>query len=164
MIKSVKESEIEPYLELLAEVEHTKLNMAIPNHELWLRRRIKTHFERGAHFFAYHDESLENAFGIVTVLHEEAPTGIPALGARAEVLDIGVSKNFRRKGIGSILLKHAEDVVRTRNAYCMYMMTYAEDYDVIAFYGKNGFTPVATIPDVFGPGAEGNVVLRKVLT
>jgi hypothetical protein len=45
----------------------------------------------------------------------------------------------------------------------MLMMTYAADYDVIAFYGKNGFIPVATIPDVFGPKAEGNAVLRKVL-
>ncbi|CAH1056056.1 hypothetical protein PAECIP111894_02209 [Paenibacillus pseudetheri] len=43
------------------------------------------------------------------------------------------------------------------------MLTYAEVYDVIAFYGKNGFVPVGTIPDVFGPGAEGNTILRKIL-
>jgi hypothetical protein len=33
----------------------------------------------------------------------------------------------------------------------------------IAFYGKNGMTPVATLPDVHGPGDEGMVYIRKVL-
>ncbi|WP_449603560.1 hypothetical protein [Paenibacillus sp. Marseille-Q9583] len=65
--------------------------------------------------------------------------------------------------MGGILLQHVEEVVKSRGAYCLLMLTYAEDYDVIAFYGKNGFVPVATIPDVFGPGAEGNTILRKIL-
>jgi GNAT superfamily N-acetyltransferase len=163
IIKLVCEHEIEPYLDLLAEVEHIKLDRKNPNHEQWLRRRIQSHFERGALFYAYHEDELSDAFGIVAVLHEEAPNGIPALGARAEVLDIGVCKDHRRKGIGGILLHHVENIVKGRGAYCLIILTYAEDYDVIAFYGKNGYVPVATIPDVFGPGAEGNTVLRKLL-
>lgn len=163
MLIAVSEKEIEPYLDLLAEVEHTKLDRSNPDHELWLRRRINRHYQRGAMFYAYHEIGQEDAYGIIAVLHEEAPPGIPALGARAEVLDIGVSKRHRRKGIGSILLRQAEKIARSRGAYCLFMLTYAEDYDVIAFYGKNGFIPVATIPDVFGPHDEGNVVLRKIV-
>lgn len=162
MIREIREEGIEPYLDILAEVEHVNLNRSNPEHEQWLRRRIGTHYRRGAKFYGYQDEAGAAA-GIVVMLHEEAPAGIDALGARAEVLDIGVSKQHRRKGMGSILLKHAEDVARSRGAYCLFMMTYAEDYDVIAFYGKNGFVPVATIPDVFGPDLEGTAVLRKVL-
>jgi GNAT superfamily N-acetyltransferase len=94
--------------------------------------RIQSHFQRGALFYAYHENEQDDAFGIIAVLHEEAPIGIPALGARAEVLDIGVSKDHRRKGIGGILLQHVEKVVKSRGAYCLLMMTYAEDYDVIA--------------------------------
>lgn len=162
MMREIREEAIEPYLDILAEVEHVNLNRSNPEHEQWLRRRIGTHYRRGAKFYGYQDEAGAAA-GIIVMLHEEAPAGIDALGARAEVLDIGVSKQHRRKGIGSILLKHAEAVARSRRAYCMFMMTYAEDYDVIAFYGKNGFVPVATIPDVFGPDLEGTAVLRKVL-
>ncbi|MEK5396404.1 GNAT family N-acetyltransferase [Paenibacillus sp. FSL K6-2859] len=163
IIKLIREHEIEPYLDLLAEVEHIHLDRNNRNHEQWLRRRIQSHFQRGALFYGYHENEQCDAFGIVAVLHEEAPIGIPALGARAEVLDIGVSKEHRRKGIGGILLQHVEKVVKSRGAYCLLMLTYAEDFDVIAFYGKNGFVPVATIPDVFGPGAEGNTILRKIL-
>ena len=31
------------------------------------------------------------------------------------------------------------------------------------FDGKNGFVPVATLPDVHGPGSPGNVFMRKLL-
>ena len=163
MIKAVLEHELDPYLPLLAEVEHSKLDLSNPEHERWLRRRMHRHYQRGALFYAYHDDGEEDAYGIIAVLHEDAPQGIDMWGARAEVLDIGVSKGHRRKGIGSKLLQHAEEIARDKGAYCLFMMTYAADYDVIAFYGKNGFIPVATIPDVFGPGLEGNAVLRKVI-
>ncbi|XEC93822.1 GNAT family N-acetyltransferase [Paenibacillus tarimensis] len=162
-IRKINEENIGPYLNLLAEVEHVKLNRNNPNHEQWLRRRIKSFYARGAMYYACHDCKDDEMYGIVAVLHEEPPEGIPALGARSEVLQIGVNRHGRRKGIGSILLKHAEEVVKKRGAHCLLMMTYAEDDDVIAFYGKNGYVPVAALPDVYGPGLEGNVFLRKIL-
>ncbi|WP_176706688.1 GNAT family N-acetyltransferase [Paenibacillus hemerocallicola] len=83
------------------------------------------------------------------------------MGARAELLQIGVSRGCKRSGSGTKLLRHAEEVVRSRWAYCLFIMTYAEDCDVIAFYGKNGFVPVATLPDVYGPGLEGKCVYAE---
>jgi GNAT superfamily N-acetyltransferase len=163
MIKEIYITEIEQYLDLLAEVEHVNLNRSNPDHEKWLLKRIHSLYSRGAMFFAYHDPKDEANYGIISVLHEEAPEGINQLGYRAEVTQIGVSKSSRRTGIGSILLKHAERWVKERGGYCLFIMTYAEDYDVIAFYGKNGFIPVATLPDVYGPDWEGNVFLRKIL-
>lgn len=163
MIKEIREEEIESFLDLLAEIEHVKLDRRIPEHDQWIRNRVHLYYRRGALFFSYQENEPEKPSGIVVVLHERGPAGIDALGARAEVLAIGVTKNVRRNGIGSILLKHAEAVVKERGATCLMMMTYAEDYDVIAFYGKNGFVPVATIPDVFGPKLEGTVILRKRL-
>lgn len=163
MIKEIKLSQIEPYLDLLAEIEHTQLNRNNPNHELWLQNRMRTLHARGAVFYVYEDAGYKDHSGIVTLLHDLAPDGIEALGARAEIMQIGVARQSRRSGIGSFLLRHAEQAARARGVYCLFMMTYAEDYDVIAFYGKNGFVPVATLPDVYGPGLEGNVFLRKVL-
>ena len=37
------------------------------------------------------------------------------------------------------------------------------EYDVIAFYGKNGFIPVGILPDVYGPKNEGMLYMRKVI-
>jgi len=163
LVKPVLHQDIEPYLDLLAEVEHTGLNRNHPDHERWLRRRISSFYARGAEFFAYHDPLNSGCYGILSVLHEPAPEGIEALGARAEVLQIGVSRGARRNGAGSLLLAHAESYARKRGAYCLFVMTYAGDYDVIAFYGKNGFVPAAALPDVYGPRLEGNLFLRKIL-
>ncbi len=155
--------DIGPYLDILAEVEHSSLNRGNPEHERWLLKRINSFYDRGAVFLGLEDGSNGEVSGIISVLHEEAPPGIDSWGARAEVLQVGVHKNYRRQGIGSTLLKYAEQFARDRGVYCLFMMTYAEDHDVIAYYGKNGFVPVATIPDVFGPHLEGNVVLRKIM-
>ncbi|MDO3411174.1 GNAT family N-acetyltransferase [Saccharibacillus sp. CPCC 101409] len=164
MLKKIEEYEIEPYLKLLGEVEHERLDLTDLRHEAWLRRRIHLNYARGAHYIALHDDDNPEAFGIVSVLHEPAPPGIEAWGARAEILQIGVNRSCRRAGIGSRLLAAAERFARDRGVYCLFLMTYGEDYDVIAFYGKNGYIPVASIPDVFGPGTEGNLVLRKVVS
>ncbi|WP_183192538.1 GNAT family N-acetyltransferase [Brevibacillus fluminis] len=163
MITKVDEWQIEPYLDLLAAAEHVRLDRRLPDHDEWLRNRVHLHFARGAQFFGYHAEEECEPTGIVVILHEEAPSGIPTLGARGEILDIAVSEQLRRKGVGSILLAHAEKVLRERCVYCMFAMTAADDYDVIAFYGKNGLVPVATLPDVYGQGYEGNIFLRKIL-
>ncbi|MFC3748631.1 GNAT family N-acetyltransferase [Paenibacillus sp. GCM10012306] len=40
-----------------------------------------------------------------------------------------MSKKHRRKGIGSILLQHVEEIVKSRVAYCLLMLRYVEDYD-----------------------------------
>jgi ribosomal protein S18 acetylase RimI-like enzyme len=163
MVSPISFEEIEPYMDILAEVEHTHLNRKNPEHEQWLRRRIQSFYARGAQYFAYHDPFLPSGTGIISVLHEEAPLGLDSLGMRAEVLQIGVSEDGRRQGIGSILLRHVEEVMRRRSVYCLFMMTYAEEYAVISFYGKNGYVPVATLPDVYGPGLEGNVFMRKII-
>lgn len=163
MVRPVSFEEIEPYMDILAEVEHVHLDRQNPEHEQWLRHRIQLFYARGAQYFAYHDPCMPRSTGIISVLHEVAPAGIDSLGLKAEVLQVGVSAEGRRQGIGSILLRHVEEVMRRRGVYCLFMMTYAEDYDVISFYGKNGFIPVATLPDVYGPSLEGNVFMRKIL-
>lgn len=162
MIKEINESEFDVFLKLMAEVEHVKLDMKIPNHKEWLRNKIKLLYLRGTKFLGFYNEGNE-PIGFITILHEKPPEGIEVLGMRAEVLEIGVFPNFRRQGYGSILLKAGEEYARSLGVYCMFMMTYAEDYDVIAFYGKNGFIPVATLPDTYGPNLEGNLFMRKIL-
>ncbi len=163
MIKEISENEFEPLLDLMAEVEcgnHFDANN--PNHILWLKKRISIHYYRGTRFFAMFDEA-DTPIGFHGVLIEEGAEGVNCQAQKCELVAIGIFKEFRRKGSGSILLKHAEDFSREAGVYCMFMSTYAAAYDVIAYYGKNGYTPVATLPDIHGPGNEGIVFMRKIL-
>jgi len=163
MIKELNEADFEGFLPLIAEVEHVKLDVSNSVHKAWLENRLKLLVLRGAKFLAYYNDSKE-PIGFISILHEKPPAGIDVLGMRAEVMQIGVFPAFRRKGYGSILLKAGEEFAKSSGAYCLYIMTYAEDYDVIAFYGKNGFVPVASLPDTYGPDLEGNLFMRKVLS
>jgi len=81
----------------------------------------------------------------------------------AEVMGMAITSDLRGKGFGSELLQYAEKVAKENNVYVMFMHTYAKDQKAISFYGKNGFEPVATIPDIYGPD-EDNVYMRKIIS
>jgi GNAT superfamily N-acetyltransferase len=160
LIQEVSQENFSPFFNLMAEVEcgrHFDFNN--DKHVKWLQKRIASHFFRGAKFFAqYLDDG--RPVGFAALLLDES---IYEVVRWAELLDIGIFGDVRNCGYGSELLQHTEDYARQAGAHCMYMSTYAKDYKVIAFYGRNGFVPVATLPDVEGAGDEGIVFMRKVL-
>ncbi len=127
-------------------------------HVSWLKKKISSFFSRGMVFFGLYYE--EDPIGYAALDINEQP-GFP--NVKAELHQIGIQNSLRRKSMGTMLLTHVENYAREKGVYCMLMSTYAADYKVIAFYGKNGFVPVATIPDVHGPGDEGIVYMRKIL-
>ncbi len=164
MIREINEGEFEVFFRLMAEVEAgSHFDGGNPRHIEWLKRRIAAHFLRGTRFFGYYLED-GTPVGFAGLLINEGPDGISGCWRSAELLDLALFSECRGKGYGSELLKHAEDYAREAGVYCLFMVTYAAEYGTIAFYGKNGFTPVATLPDVQGPGAEGEVYMRKILT
>ena len=61
------------------------------------------------------------------------------------------------------ILRFSEAYGREQGAYCQYVVTYAGAQGTIAFYQRNGFEIVATLPDVHGPKVAGNVYMRKIL-
>lgn len=163
MIKRILEEEFSPFFKLMAEVEcGNHFDFDNPNHIEWLKKRIATHFYRGTKFWGYYSDTGE-PFGFAALLIEDYPEGIICQGQKCELLDIAIFQKYRKKGIGSELLKYSEEYAKKLNIFCMYMSTYAKDYQVISFYGKNGFVPVATLPDVHGPNDEGIVFMRKIL-
>jgi ribosomal protein S18 acetylase RimI-like enzyme len=164
MIFEIQKQEfLDSFLPLMAEVECGDLfDETNPSHVDWVKHKIASHYFRGAYFYAFYLEE-NKAIGFVTLLIEEGPEGIPYFATQAEVLDLAVISEYRGRGYGAQLLQYAEAVAREAGAYCMGMFTTASDDDVIAFYGKHGFVPVATIPDVNGPGNEGKVWMRKIL-
>ncbi len=166
MIHEVPEAEfVETFFDLMAEVEcGPHFNPSNQAHVRWVRRRIAVHYFRGARFFALRLDDVA-PIGFSAVLVEEALEGVSSspFGHYSELLDIALLPAHRGMGHGQELLVHSELFARQAGAYCMYANTYAKNHDRIAFYGRSGFVPVATLPDVYGPGDEGRVCMRKLL-
>jgi len=153
---------VQEFFDLAAEVEcGDRFDCGCAAHVRWLEDRITLRFASGARFFASYLDGTPVGF---TAIHVEPKMdGVPFTGQYSEVVAIGVLREHRRSGHGSRLLEHSERHARDQGAYCLYVATYAGSLDTIRFYEKNGFMPVATLPDVHGPVAEGRVYLRKLL-
>ncbi|PKK84005.1 MAG: hypothetical protein CVT49_06145 [candidate division Zixibacteria bacterium HGW-Zixibacteria-1] len=159
MIRMLDKSEFECFFELMGEVElgkHFRPDDA--KHVAWLNRKIDRYFYIGAKFFGL-------------FLDDNTPAGFTSLlineklfcPNNAEILDIGVFPKFRGQGFGSELFKYAEKLAQGASVYCLFSRTYAADYKVLSFYGRNGYVPVAVMPDLNGPNDEGEIFVRKLL-
>ena len=151
------------FFALMAEVEcGDRFVSSNPQHVKWLKDRIQCRFDSGARFFAsYLDDGT--AVGFSAVLVEPKLEGVRFTGQYSEIVAIGVMERFRRGGHGSDLLRFSETYGREQGAYCQYVVTYAGAQGTVEFYQRNGFEVVATLPDVHGPRAAGNVYMRKLL-
>lgn len=162
VIKDLNIKDLPDFYPLLGEIECGDLfDCDNTDHLDWLKRKMSLYIQMNAKYWGIYLK--ETPIAIVALLVDQGPKGIPYFGKKAEILEIGVYKEFRRSGHASLLLRHAEHYAKEKGVYCLYMSTYAKDSGVIHFYGKNGFVPVATLPDVHGPKEEGLVIMRKCL-
>jgi GNAT superfamily N-acetyltransferase len=151
------------FFALLGEVEAGRIfDGSNADHVVWLERLIAARELLGARTFADYDDAGE-PIGFITVLFGQGPPGGIAYEHRVEILDLGLVASHRGRGVGARLLAHAEDEARTGKFTCIFVATYAGERRAVAFYLREGYVPVATLPDVHGPGDEGMVYLRKRL-
>jgi ribosomal protein S18 acetylase RimI-like enzyme len=154
--------DIEPFLPLLGHAEFSLFALENDAHRHWLLNKIDRLLYCGAQYFGIfstHGKPL----GIASVLVEPRPADLCGGWQSAEIMQIAVVETERKQGLGSYLLQAIEAHVRELRVSCLYLHTYPADFDVIAFYGKNGFMPTGLVPDFYGPGLEGKLYLRKVL-
>jgi ribosomal protein S18 acetylase RimI-like enzyme len=164
-IRNITQEELLRYFyKLAAEVEcGNHFDFTNPRHEQWLRRKHAVYEFQGARFFAsFLEDGAPVGYGVL-LIEEPLENVNQVFGQKTELLAIGVSSDFRGTGHGKELLDYAEEFSRKIGAYTMYISTYARDYKVIAFYGRNGYVPVATLPDVHGQGDDGLVYMRKII-
>lgn len=159
MIKYINQDDFGVFFDLMGEVEMGRhFDPDNPKHVEWLNKRIEAYYALGARFFGLFPDDGSPA-GFATLLINEKLF----CAANAELLDIGVFKKYRGGGYGTELLKYAEKLSREADVYFFFARTYAADHGVVSFYGKNGYSPVAVLPDVNGPGDEGEIFMRKLL-
>ena len=160
MIKKISEDEVlSTFLSLVAEVEcGDHFNITDPEHVEYIKRKINRYTNMGAEFYGYFSEDKQ-PIGFITLMENEHLAHLND----CEILEVGVMSDSRNRGYGSALLKYSEGIARKRNVYRIYVTTYAGDDRAIHFYGKNGYVPVAVIPDTNGPNDEGDIIMRKIL-
>lgn len=60
-------------------------------------------------------------------------------GHRGWIYSLAVDPQYRKKGIGSLLLKHAETVLKNMNCPKVNLQVEIPNNEVVEFYRKNGF-------------------------
>ena len=83
-------------------------------------------------------------------------------GGAGHILTIDVPDSNRRLGIGSKLLATAEDRMRAAPCHCVVLETAVDNAVALAFYKRNHYNVVKTIPRYYSNGVDA-FVLKKEL-
>lgn len=101
-------------------------------------------------FFVLGFEHLTRSFG---------PWYRPAV---ARLNAIGVQPDFHGRGVGRLLLEHAETVARDEGAVSLTLMTAETNARALRLFGSSGFQRLITLEQAYARGQRG-VVMTKVL-
>jgi ribosomal-protein-alanine N-acetyltransferase len=81
-------------------------------------------------------------------------------GASGHVITIDVGPDARRAGVGSLLLKSAEDRMRAAGCHAVGLETAVDNVGALAFYKRHGYHVVRTWPRYYSNGVDA-LVLKK---
>jgi ribosomal-protein-alanine N-acetyltransferase len=88
---------------------------------------------------------------------------IVAYGGNAgHVITIDVSPKARRAGVGSILLRKAEERLQAQGSTAVGLETAVDNISALSFYKRHGYSVIRTWPRYYSNGVDA-LVLRKAL-
>ncbi len=83
-------------------------------------------------------------------------------GATGHVITIDVIAAARRSGVGSLMLKAAEERLRAEGSRAVGLETAVDNLDALSFYKRYGYSVIRTWPRYYSNGVDA-LVLRKDL-
>jgi ribosomal-protein-alanine N-acetyltransferase len=83
-------------------------------------------------------------------------------GGTGHIVTIDVVASARRSGVGSLLLRTAEDRLRSAGSRAVALETAVDNVSALAFYKRHGYSVVKTIPRYYSNGIDA-LVLEKEL-
>jgi len=83
-------------------------------------------------------------------------------GNTGHIVTIDVVASARRSGVGSLLLRAAEDRLRSAGSRAVALETAVDNVSALAFYKRHGYSVVKTIPRYYSNGVDA-LVLQKDL-
>ncbi len=106
--------------------------------------------------------------GAFTLVAEDAEHGrirgfiVAHSGVSGHIVTIDVSPGGRRIGVGSLLLRTAEDRLRLGGARAVGLETAVDNLSALSFYKRHGYSVVRTWPRYYSNGVDA-LVLKKQL-
>lgn len=95
---------------------------------------------------------------------ENMPKGfvVAHSGARGHIVTIDVSPKARRSGIGTLLLRTAEDRLRAGGARSVGLETAVDNLSALAFYKRHGYSVIRTWPHYYSNGVDALVLAKEL--
>jgi [ribosomal protein S18]-alanine N-acetyltransferase len=81
-------------------------------------------------------------------------------GPTGHIITIDVSPSARRRGVGSLLLRGAEDRMRANGSRAVGLETAVDNTSALGFYKRYGYSVVRTWPRYYSNGVDA-LVMRK---
>lgn len=106
----------------------------------------------------------QGSFTLVATDEKEQLQGfiVAHCGTTGHVVTIDVGAAARRSGVGSLLLKGAEERMRTAGCRTVGLETAVDNVTALAFYKRHGYNVIRTWPRYYPNGVDA-LVLRKDL-
>lgn len=106
----------------------------------------------------------QGSFTLVAIDEQDQPQGfiVAHCGITGHVVTIDVGPAARRIGVGSLLLREAEQRMRTAGCGAVGLETAVDNITALAFYKRHGYSVIRTWPRYYPNGVDA-LVLRKDL-
>jgi [ribosomal protein S18]-alanine N-acetyltransferase len=105
------------------------------------------------------------AFTLVAVDPDEGKTQgflVAHAGPTGHIVTIDVSQKARRAGVGSTLLRSAEERLRDAGSQAVGLETAVDNLAALSFYKRHGYMVIRTWPHYYSNGVDA-LVLKKAL-
>jgi [ribosomal protein S18]-alanine N-acetyltransferase len=106
------------------------------------------------------------AFTLVAVDPDEGKTQgflVAHAGPTGHIVTIDVSQKARRAGVGSTLLRSAEERLRDAGSQAVGLETAVDNLAALSFYKRHGYMVIRTWPHYYSNGVDA-LVLKKALS
>ena len=84
-------------------------------------------------------------------------------GATAHVITIDVDREARRMGVGSLLLRAAEERLRAEGANAVGLETAVDNITAVSFYKRHGYSVIRTWPRYYSNGVDALVMKKDLI-
>lgn len=128
-----------------------------------VRRRIGTLDEKGEQVWTIEAEG--KAVGFMLIYFENPPSPLKlGLEGKWLVIDwLDIHPEFQRRGLGTRLLKKAEQIARDRGVSTIYAVTAVGNEKMLNFSQKNGFKVSKRMKDFWGLGTGDAFLVTRIV-
>lgn len=112
---------------------------------------------------AYLQQPAARAWGVLKDGHPVGYISICLVVDEMEIHNLAVRANYRRRGIGRLLLRHALDYGRGRGVTAIFLEVRSSNAPARALYRKEGFILAGRRPGYYRDTGEDALVLKKIL-